>query len=161
RRRFPQLFVQPWEAAVQSDWAAFETGVQRKRAPDELKRLLGWSEATSGRGLAKRLKSKLAWRSLEWTKRINDPAAHATNASLFRVREASPGELVRLTTPYDGLQSMDGPRFAWELETYLYGDGASTQVNPPDGPALDLAPREGATLLALAKHHPYRLIHYL
>jgi hypothetical protein len=160
RRRFPELFTLPWAATTRADWAAFQAGVQCKRAPGDLKQLLGWTSATSRRWSAA-VATKIARVSHDWTQRVTDGAEHAKQAALTVLRQATPGDVVRVSSPYPGLQSNDGARFAWELESFFYGDGLNVKVNPPDAAALDLSPREGVSVIALARHHPYRRIYYL
>lgn len=39
---FPQFCVNPWEASLHEDWAAWQLGEQCKKNQKELRRLLGW-----------------------------------------------------------------------------------------------------------------------
>ena len=160
RRRFPNLFVRPWEAATCTDWASFQLGVQCKRKPEELKSLLGWGRTTSPASSLKMLPSRFA-------RKVRRLAAATVGSddqaqTLFsELQKSEPGELVRTTSYWPGLETRDGPRFAWEMNQYYQGAFCQVRVNPPEGPAVDLAPGEGVSVVGLAKHHPFRKVYYL
>jgi hypothetical protein len=161
RRQFPQLFVLPWEAAACPEWAAFQLGMQCRKEPDELKRLLGWRRVNSPRSVAASLVRTTVRKSIRLAQWIRNPDDYAKTVSLSKLEQANPGETVRTRAPLPDLISRNGPRLAWELEHYYYGLLCRVQINPPDGPAVDLAPGEGVSPLALAKHHPLRKVYYL
>lgn len=44
-RTYPQFLLDPWQAKPQEDWAAWQLGLQCRRTPVELRKLLGWNFA--------------------------------------------------------------------------------------------------------------------
>jgi hypothetical protein len=161
RRRLGHLFVSPWKAPECQDWARFQVGVQCRKSPEQLKRILGWDKPESAIARAGRWSGAIVGKSVRLFRRVQDPEAHAKSVSTEALRTASPGELVTTNGPGPKMESLNGPLLAWELENYYYGNFCRVYVNPPDGPAVDLTPREGVSVLALAKNHPFRKIYYL
>jgi hypothetical protein len=158
RRHFPNLFVEPWSASEQVKWASFQVGVQCKKEPAELRRLLEWDGLTTTRRFFKRLPARVSRKLVHAGTDVLDPSANAKRVTLAELTAAAPGQYIRTVAPGNGLQSVDGKRLRWELQNFFYGDGLDVTVNPPDSPALDLAPREGVGVLSLLKHHADRRI---
>ena len=161
RQRFPHLFVHPWEAASQIDWARREVGVQHKQTPEALRNLLGWDRSGRRTPGLKAVTAKVAGRAHRLAARIADPETHEQTAAIAALKKTTAGRMVQTDVPCRGFESTDGPRLAWELENYFYGEALRVLVNPPEGQAVDLAPRDGVSVLALARHHPDRGIYVL
>ena len=161
RRHLAHLFAMPWEAQPCQEWANFQAGMQCKKEPKELSQLLGWDRKKLFAVAARELAQKIAHKPIQLARRMQNPGKYAKAVCLDTLKHANPGELVRTEGIGLKLESLNGPRLAWELENGYFGDFYQVQVNPADGPALDLAPCDGASVLALAKNHPFRRIFYL
>lgn len=160
RQSYPRLFVNPWEAEDLTDWAAFQVGMQCRRTPAELKQVLGWTVSDN---LRNHLKTHF-WAplsDLRFVRRFRNPDQEALQSCLEQLKKSLPGSVIRTGAPWEGVELSNGQRFAVQLEHYYFSDHSAIWVNPPDAPLVDLSPDEGASLIGLAKHHPYRDICYL
>ena len=160
RSRFEDLFLPPWTAPERAEWGRFQAGMQCKRDPDELRRLLGWENSSVRSARVRRVVSAVTRRTLGLASRLYAPSDFARDQVLATLENTAPGDEVAINAPWGPMQTENGPRLAFELSTYLYGDAGSLRVNPVDAPGVDLNPRDGAALLALAEHHPFRTMYY-
>ena len=160
RRRFEDLFLPPWTAPDRTEWGRFQTGMQCKRDPRELRRLLGWDKTTAQMSRIRRIVSGVTRRTLAIGTRLHAPSDFSRNLALAKLENAPPGERVSIAAPWGPMETENGPRLAFELSTYLYADADRLRVNPVDAPGVDLTPRDGAALLALVEHQPFRTLYY-
>lgn len=160
RRRFGELFLPPWTAPPRTEWGRFQTGMQCKRDPRELRHLLGWDKTVAGVARVRRVVSGVTRRTAAIARRLHAPSDFARDMTLAKLESAAPGENISFNAPWGPMDTANGPLLAFELLTYFYGDAARSQVNPADAPVVDLKPREGAALLALLEHQPFRTFYY-
>jgi hypothetical protein len=160
RSRFEDLFVSPWTAPQRTEWGRFQAGVQCKRTPGELRRLLGWDKTTARKSRLRQVVSGVTRRAQALGTRLHEPSEFSRDLALAALENAAPGDRVSITARWGPMETDNGPRLAFELSTYLYGDADRLRVNPEDAPGVDLKPREGAALLALLELHPFRTMYY-